>query len=571
MPERFKERFSRDPFAITPDPAVYVPREATETARKQLLRSASNPTKTTALIGPPGLGKTLLLHLLAEEVPGETRTAYLPYAALPPEELCAWALGLLDSPATNDPIGALEAFGRELGERKSSLLLLIDDAGAMPIATARWAGELVQNSGGNVRLALAASDNATGNRVIAAIGSNFDIVHLNDSMTEDETRKYIDGRLELARVPASIRARFDDRTVRLLHRVSGGIPRRLHSGAAEILQEVPIATEDSRAAASAAPVEAPDAPDGSDQTLGASSDERRVVHRRAPELEGVPVRVGVAGAKVTKGRRAEDQIEAPPNEAEAAAEGSAEAIAEESAEAIAEESAEAIAEESAEAIAEESAEAAFEDSVEIESKVGEDADELGISDPDLAAAPALMRRPPPLSRRAIVLGSLFVAFVAVAIPAIRSILSEPRPIAALDPQANLQGALPGDIRQPKPGSFQNSKQGGFQEPGAAIESTTSAARDAVEIQAAAPAAEPLAGDPPALEFPSAGAFGPLAVQINASPWANVEVDGIDLGPTPLANIPLFAGAHSFRAKLPDGRVIERTIEIDAERRFISFE
>ncbi len=465
MPERFKERFSRDPFAITPDPAVYVPREATETARKQLLRSASNPTKTTALIGPPGLGKTLLLHLLAEEVPGETRTAYLPYAALPPEELCAWALGLLDSPATNDPIGALEAFGRELGERESSLLLLIDDAGAMPIATARWAGELVQNSGGNVRLALAASDNATGNRVIAAIGSNFDIAHLNDSMTEDETRKYIDGRLELARVPASIRARFDDRTVRLLHRVSGGIPRRLHSGAAEILQEVPIATEDSRAAASAAPVEAPDAPDGSDQTLGASSDERRVVHRRAPELEGVPVRVGAAGGKVTKGRRAEDQIEASPSEAEAAAEGSAEAIAEES----------------AEAIAEESAEAAFEDSVEIESKVGEDADELGISDPDLAAAPALMRRPPPLSRRAIVLGSLFVAFVAVAIPAIRSILSEPRPIAALDPQANLQGALPGDIRQPKPGSFQNSKQGGFQEPGAAIESTTSAARDAVEI------------------------------------------------------------------------------------------
>ena len=66
-------------------------------------------------------------------------------------------------------------------------------------------------------------------------------------------------------------------------------------------------------------------------------------------------------------------------------------------------------------------------------------------------------------------------------------------------------------------------------------------------------------------------FGPLAVQINASPWANVEVDGIDLGVTPLANIPLFAGAHAFRVRMPDGRVIERTVEIDAERRFISFE
>jgi hypothetical protein len=61
------------------------------------------------------------------------------------------------------------------------------------------------------------------------------------------------------------------------------------------------------------------------------------------------------------------------------------------------------------------------------------------------------------------------------------------------------------------------------------------------------------------------------VQINASPWANVEVDGIDLGATPLANIPLLGGPHAFRVKMPDGRIIDRTIEIDVETRFISFE
>jgi hypothetical protein len=131
--------------------------------------------------------------------------------------------------------------------------------------------------------------------------------------------------------------------------------------------------------------------------------------------------------------------------------------------------------------------------------------------------------------------------------------------------------MPGDLRQPKPGSFQESKPSGLQEPSEAIEPELSAARDAVDIRAAALAAEPLTGETRALELPPAEALGPLAVQINASPWANIEVDGIDLGPTPLANIPLFAGAHSFRAELPDGRVIERTIEIDAERRFISFE
>ena len=61
------------------------------------------------------------------------------------------------------------------------------------------------------------------------------------------------------------------------------------------------------------------------------------------------------------------------------------------------------------------------------------------------------------------------------------------------------------------------------------------------------------------------------MQINATPWATVEVDGIDLGATPLANIPLFGGEHSFRVKMPDGRIIDRIVEIDADKRFISFE
>jgi type II secretory pathway predicted ATPase ExeA len=557
--ERSRGSFTRDPFAITPDPAVYVPRAATENARKELLRSACNPAKTSALIGPPGLGKTLLLHLLAEEAPEDLQTVYLPYAAVPPAELCAWALELLGSPVADDPIGALQAFGRDLRERGSALLLLIDDAGAMPIATARWAGELVQNSGGSVRLAIAASDNATGNRVIAAIGSNFDIVHLNDPMTESETRKYIDGRLALARVPDSIRARFDDRIVRFLHRTSAGIPRRLHSAAAEILQEAPAETADDHAIASSAPADAPVEsvePVVSEQTLGVPSDERRVSRRRAPEPDGVPVRVGAGGEPAAKGRREDDWVEAPPQVREATAE------------------------ELVERAAGGPVESTGEEFVEGESIESEEASDHSILDRGLPTARRLPRGGPAPSRRAIALGSLFVAFVAVAIPVIRSILSEPRQIALIEPQADLRESMRGDLREPMQGNlreptqgnFRESKQADLREAGGAIEPGDSAAREAGgEIRAAAHAAEPrivesAAGEPPLAESP-----GPFAVQINASPWANVEVDGIDLGATPLANIPLFAGAHSFRARMPDGRVIERTVEIDAEKRFISFE
>jgi hypothetical protein len=131
---------------------------------------------------------------------------------------------------------------------------------------------------------------------------------------------------------------------------------------------------------------------------------------------------------------------------------------------------------------------------------------------------------------------------------IRSILSVPHQAATIEPPAESRKARE------------------------AIEPAGSAEREAVvEIPAAARAAEPPVHEPPAVEAPRVEAVGPFAVQINASPWANVEVDGIDLGATPLANIPLFAGAHSFRVRMPDGRVIERTVEIDAEQRFISFE
>jgi hypothetical protein len=482
MPERFREHITRDPFAITPDPEVYVPRAATEAARKELLRSACNPAKTSALIGPPGLGKTLLLELLAQQVPDDMQT--------------------VGSPVADDPIGALQALGRDLRERGSSLLISIDDVGAMPIATARWVGELVQTSGGSVRLAVAASDNASGNRAIAAIGSNFDIAHLSDPMTESETRKYIDGRLALARVPDSIRARFDDRVVCLLHRISAGIPRRLHSAAAEILQEVPAETANVRANAPPAPLEAA----GSEQTLGVPSDERRESQRRAEPPEGVAVRVGPGDALADRGRRAGERAEAPPEAGEPATP------------------------ESPEPAAEPSVESAAEDPLQVEPIEREEVDDESTADWVLPSAPAPPRRVQTPSRGAIAMGALFVALVAVAIPVIRSILSESPRIAEIEPQAR---AVP---------------------------------------RAAEPrATEPRGVEPSAAEAPLGDAIGLLAVQINASPWANVEVDGIDLGATPLANIPLFAGAHSFRATMPDGRVIERTIEIDAERRFISFE
>jgi hypothetical protein len=62
----------------------------------------------------------------------------------------------------------------------------------------------------------------------------------------------------------------------------------------------------------------------------------------------------------------------------------------------------------------------------------------------------------------------------------------------------------------------------------------------------------------------------VSVAINATPWATVEIDGNPAGDTPLAGVSLPAGSHVFRALMPDGRILERKVEIDARNRFVTF-
>jgi hypothetical protein len=62
----------------------------------------------------------------------------------------------------------------------------------------------------------------------------------------------------------------------------------------------------------------------------------------------------------------------------------------------------------------------------------------------------------------------------------------------------------------------------------------------------------------------------VRVGINASPWAEIELDGEPLGPTPLGGVAVRAGGHRFRARMSDGRVIERQVEIAPGQRHVVF-
>ena len=423
-----------EPFGFTANPATYIPREATELALAALLDAARGPERVAAFTGPPGLGKSLLLHLLADRLEDEFHPVFLPYGAFTPEDLCAYALDRLGSPRTDDPVGVFKAYARHLKKQSSALLLLFDDAGAMPSSTLRWLSDLVRKSDGSMRCVFAVTDDVNSGAVIAALGSEVAVVRLANPMTRKETANYVEAHLAVGRVSGAVRALFDGATVARLHEFSGGIPRRLHTAAQAVLRREP------------------EAPPPEDATL----DEQ------------------------------ESALDAPPKSAmNVPIAGIASAIHE----------------------------------------------EIGRLRQDAARRRAALSRP--FFRRSAVVVSAFAAAVVAGLLisfALRPLSSSVAPEPAA-PEPLLERAAP---EPPAPA-------------GAVAETPT-------------PAATPAAAPRPR-----------VPVNINASPWAAIEVDGEPLGETPLAGVPLAAGPHTFRARMPDGRVVERVVEIDAENRFVVFD
>ena len=50
----------------------------------------------------------------------------------------------------------------------------------------------------------------------------------------------------------------------------------------------------------------------------------------------------------------------------------------------------------------------------------------------------------------------------------------------------------------------------------------------------------------------------------------LEIDGEEVGVTPMAGVLLTPGDHEFRARMPDGTVLEETIRIAPDNRHIAF-
>jgi len=226
-------------FRETADPSAYVPRPASEDALAALQSITRGAQTVAVLSGPPGLGKTLLLRVLEDRHRTSARPVYLPYASLQLDELAAWGLGLLHHEPASDPVAALCEAARAGFIRRGPLLLLIDDANSMPVDTARALGEHVEACQGELRLVLAAPDDARTSRVVAALGQEAVERRFDRPMTEAETEHYVSERLRAEDAEPIVWRRLNRGIVRRLHGLSGGNPRRLHALASEVVRGEP--------------------------------------------------------------------------------------------------------------------------------------------------------------------------------------------------------------------------------------------------------------------------------------------------------------------------------------------
>jgi hypothetical protein len=590
-----------DPFGHSPDPEAYVPRQASEEALAALAAFLRVGATEIALRGPPGIGKTLLLRVIASRLEGHLRVVHVPYPVLPADEICAWILGLMGEEGGGDDERALVALAHRLRENGSGLAILIDDAGSMPLPTVRRISRIAAEARPAMRLVFALPDDERGDEVQGALGPGVETITFDEPMSLPETAAYVEARLARAHVPDRIREGFDVDLLQAIHEDSEGIPQLVNALAVEWLGRISTrVAEEARVGGS------PLAPTTSGESrLGSAL-------------------LGPSGAAVEDPWLDREGPQAPPRE---------------EAPAPAPPSAPPEAPPAASQAAPPPELSAAEPAEEVEPVVaprrrrsrGPRFSPVAWRSAAVAAAlfavfalglltgrisGPLWRSEPPAAPSEEAAGTAREAGSPEAAPAPPAETRAPSPpVAAAPPPtppvADVEAAEPGTPPAPAsepegesaPSAVAATPPG---EPAATREAASPAPPPVLAVREPeesaetptqaepAPDAEPTpvaAGEPSATAAPADAAGGaeerggaeegeasdttasatePVLVSVNATPWARIAIDERDVGVTPLADLRVEAGEHEFQATLPDGRVLVRRVTISSYNRRVVF-
>ncbi len=248
----------RDPFSAEDEASLYVARPASEAALTALETALAGAPGVAALLGPVGIGKSLLLKVLEAKLASTHCCVRLDYDGLSIGEFCQWVLRELDARETlesermlshkptlakfrewvqrersfadtDDPESGLIQLAVEFQGRGFPVALLIDAADALKPDSTRRLVELVQRATGALRFVVAITQGLPeGHAILEALGPDAVRVQYDQPMSLDETIFYIQERLTKSGASEELRACLDESRVRRLFKYSQGNPRRLH-------------------------------------------------------------------------------------------------------------------------------------------------------------------------------------------------------------------------------------------------------------------------------------------------------------------------------------------------------
>lgn len=228
-------RFSEQPFRLAPDKRFSFPHPSYDAARDYLKYAISEGEGFVAITGAPGTGKTTLIHSLLDEFDSErVQLATLGNAQLDEPNLVGRVLeafGVADGGHLS-AVSQLSGFLIENFQRDCRSVVIVDEAQGMSPAALEEL-RLLSNLQYQNRLLLQMFLVGQESLMDVVRGSGMEQLHQRliaaahiDPLQEPETEAYIHYRLQ--RVGWEGRPEFDAEAVRLIHKFSSGIPRRIN-------------------------------------------------------------------------------------------------------------------------------------------------------------------------------------------------------------------------------------------------------------------------------------------------------------------------------------------------------
>jgi general secretion pathway protein A len=229
-----------EPFSLSTDPRFVYHSAAHDRTAQELLTAIRRREGLVQIIGPIGIGKTMLCRAVIEELDRRTFTSFLvdPFRSV--EDLLQTILidfGVISRedlqnaalpPTPDDLRSTLRSFFVSLGSLQANAVVIIDEAQNLPVSVLDELAALADSANGARLMQVV----LVGQPTLAAQRRRPDLRPLNDLITvrselgplaADEIAGYVVHRLAVAGSSSGVE--FDDEALKRVFELSGGVPR----------------------------------------------------------------------------------------------------------------------------------------------------------------------------------------------------------------------------------------------------------------------------------------------------------------------------------------------------------